>query len=111
MADSDDIIRHTFVRSHVRRISRQGGAKVSSFSVKCAFCKGKGEIPDDLSASGFRDCPVHGCKAGWLNLGGKREDYKPCGSCEGKGKEWDDLDVHGWKPCHFCHGSGLIKIQ
>lgn len=78
-----------------------------SFTNKCPYCKGEGKIQDFIY--GPRDCPVNGCKGGWLNLDGSPDDYKPCGPCKGTGKEGDD--IFGWKPCHFCYGSGLVKVR
>jgi hypothetical protein len=106
MANSGDVIRYTFVQGYIRRVQARK-PKEKSFTIECAFCNGRGIITDGIFPS--QDCPVHGCKAGWLTFHSIPEDYKPCGTCKGTGKEGDD--IWGWKPCHFCQGSGLVKVH
>jgi DnaJ-class molecular chaperone len=102
MSNRDEIIRYTFVKGHVRRISSQ---KAKSFAVECAYSKGKGRDPASILIS--EDCPA--CDGtGWITLSGKPSDYRPCGNCQGKGDEPDAiLDS---EPCHICKGSGLVKV-
>lgn len=108
MTNPQDTIHYTFIRGYIRRI-RARKPKDKSFTVECAYSKGKGIDPDPGSiVFGPRDCPV--CKGtGWLSLNGSPEDYKPCGTCKGTGS--DPNDVISWKPCHICHGSGLVKVR
>lgn len=96
-----------------RKASQSDRGKVlpppQSFTIKCAYCKGKGIDPGVVDLQ-EHDCPV--CKGGWQTLPGSRDDYETCGPCGGNGMEPGipkNPLIRLSDPHHICHGSGLVK--
>jgi hypothetical protein len=84
-----------------RRIDVHINSSDESKVVKaCAFCKGKGTVPDPITGR-EKPCPAE-CDGGYNVFFGV---VKPCGVCGGTGKKGKTL-LNDPRKCPSCGGKG-----